>query len=88
MVFSVRLQTGEIIPTGYPSSDFEPLDDPSQEIPLTNEKYLQIAKQRKCGTCGKNLEVWEINVNIVNYYSKYYNNKRGRIRFICYGCVQ
>lgn len=89
---TVRLASGEILVTGYQSmldSTPEALEEPHSTLEIDLAKYKEIIEDIKtCGKCGKELQTWEINVNVVNYYNKFNRfGKKGRIKRRCYVCA-
>ena len=76
---------------GYESefdSSSEALMSPDYEIPIDWDKYKKLTKDKHCGNCKRELEGWELNVNIANYYNPHARvKKKGRIKFICFRCA-
>lgn len=90
---TVKLQSGELLviePESYLNDNQFLSGEPEYELPIDAEKFKKITKNgtKDCGNCGKELDEWEINVNVCNYYNPHHKpKKKGRIKFVCYRCA-
>lgn len=57
----------------------------SMEAPITLKKWYQYAHSHpKCSKCHKEMGLWEVSVNVCNYYSM---KKKGRMSYKCWACA-